>query len=171
MKKVYVSLLALAIALPAQAGMYFGINLSRVEYDETGFESAEPTALSLRIGNEINSNLAFEGRLGFGLADDTVTVFGIPVDVEIDHFAGIYARGILPLDKVSLYGLVGYTDGKITASAGGFSVSESDSDFSYGIGADFAVSKTGAINLEWAHLFSGSAYDVTALSIGYKHNF
>lgn len=171
-KNLSAALIVLALVAPAaNAGMYAGVNFSIVEYEETGLDSVEPTALVLRLGNEFTPNLAVEGRLGFGLSEDSVNVFGTPVDVEVDNFFGLYLRGIAPLGAVSLYGLIGYTDGELTASANGVSISADDSDTSYGVGADFALNKASAINVEWARLLSTSDYDVTALSIGYRHNF
>jgi len=166
------ALIALALAASAaHAGMYAGVNYSLVEYDEAGFDSVEPTALVLRLGNELTPNLAVEGRIGFGVSDDSIDVLGTTVDVEVDQFFGVYVRGIAPLGSVALYGLIGYTDGELSAKANGITVSADDSDMSYGVGADFALSKASAINVEWASLLSTSDYDVTALSIGYRHNF
>lgn len=164
-------LLGLGSAYAAD-GLYFGANFSSVTYKEDGFPSAKPTTLALKLGNQFNKNLAVEGRFGFGLSGDTVTVSGIPIEFEIDNYFGIYGKGILPLSEVfSVYGLVGFTSGKATASAFGVSISESDSDVSFGFGADFAVSKSTAINVEWAKLFEGTGYKVEALSIGVNFKF
>lgn len=156
----------------AADGVYVGANFSSITYKETGFPSAKPTAVALKLGNQFNKNLAIEGRFGFGLSGDTVTVTGIPIELEVDNYFGVYGKGILPLSEVvSIYGLVGFTSGKITASVPGISVSGSDSDVSFGIGADFAVSKSTAINVEWAKLFEGTGYKVDALSIGVNFTF
>lgn len=171
-KNLSAALIVLALVTPAaNAGMYAGANFSIVEYEESGLDSVEPTALVLRLGNEFTPNLALEARLGIGLSDDSVNVFGTTVDVEVDQFVGVYGRAIAPLGAVSLYGLIGYTDGELTASANGVSISADDSDLSYGVGADFVLNKTSAVNVEWARLLSTSDYDVTALSVGYRYNF
>lgn len=159
-------------AAHAQQGLYVGVNLGQAEYDEDGFPSAEPTAISFKVGNQFNKNFAVEARLGTGLSDDDVSISGQRFDVEVDNFYGVYAKGIVPLSGVfSLYGLVGYTHGEITGSGRGISASSSDSDFSYGIGADFAVSKTLSVNFEWARLFEGDNYKVNALSAGVAYKF
>lgn len=155
----------------ANEGLYIGVNYASVDYEETGFPTVSPTAIAFRIGNELNKNVAVEARLGTGLSDDTVTVSGVGIAVEVDNFFGAYVRGILPLGRISPYGLIGYTKGEVTARVGNISVSDDDSDFSYGLGADFNLNKTSAINVEWAKLFSGADFDVYALSVGYKYSF
>lgn len=156
----------------AQDSTYFGANYAIATYKETGVESANPTALSLRLGKEISRNFAIEGRFGFGIGDDSVVVLGIPVTVEVEQFFGFYGRGILPLSEMfSIYGLFGFTNGEITASALGVSISESDSDISYGVGADLLFSKNAGINFEWAKLLEGTGYKVEAISIGFLYKF
>jgi hypothetical protein len=156
----------------AQDGTYVGANFVSVSYKEDGVPTAKPTVLSLKYGKELNRNFAVEGRAGFGIGDDTVTFMGVPVDLEVDHYFGVYAKGILPLsDAFSAYGLVGFTSGKITGTAFGVSVSDSDSDVSFGFGADLSVAKNAAINLEWAKLFEGTGYKVESMSIGFAYKF
>lgn len=97
--------------------MYAGVNYSLVEYDEAGFDSVEPTALVLRLGNELTPNLAVEGRLGFGVSDDSIDVLGTSVDVEVDQFFGVYVRGIAPLGaRGSIWSTA--TEGASNASSG-----------------------------------------------------
>jgi hypothetical protein len=174
MRKV---LLALAIliaptAYAANDGMYVGVNVVRTTYKEDGFASVNPVVLAAKLGKEFNPNFAIEGRVGLGVMDDSLTIAGTKIDVEVDNFYGVYAKGILPTgSKLSPYGLVGYTKGKISASAGGLSASGSDSDISFGVGADVALDKDMILNFEFAKLFGGDGYDVDALSIGASFRF
>lgn len=165
--------LALFVALPvaAEDGMYVGVNFVKVDYKESGFPTVSPTAIAFRLGKELTPNFAVEGRFGTGLSDDAVTVSGVRVAVEVESFYGAYARGILPLGAVSLYGLLGYTKGEITARAGAVSVSADDSDITLGLGADINLSKNSAINLEIAQLLEGTGYEANSMSVGYKHSF
>lgn len=166
-----VSMFALTPAF-AQEGMYVGVNVSQTEYKEEGIPSAKPSAISFKVGNQFNKNFALEARLGTGLSDDRITVFGVPATVEVDNFYGVYAKGILPVSNmISAYGLVGYTHGEITARAAGMSVTGSDSDFSYGLGVDFAITQNMSLNIEWARLFEGAGYKVNALSFGVGYKF
>jgi hypothetical protein len=75
-----------------------------------GVGDVNPTAIGALLGMSINKNFAIEARLGTSLSDDSI--FG--ANVKIDNFAGVYAKGILPVSNVaSVYGLLGYTQGKL----------------------------------------------------------
>lgn len=160
-----------------QGNAYAGGQFAILTYDEDGVgEDANPTALIGRIGYFVANQVALEGRLGIGLADDTVTVtaFGTSVDVgvELDRLFGFYVVGYLPLAEVaSVYGLIGYTDAKATFSANGFSMSETDSGLSYGVGAEFHLADDLAINGEYIRYLDESGYDLSALSFGLRFNF
>jgi len=160
-------------ALAQQERTYFGGNLVWADYKEDGFPTATPTVLSGRFGKEFSRHFAVEGRLGFGIADDTITALGTTISVDVDYAFGVYARGILPLaDIFSIYGLIGFTAGKISASAPGVgSFSDSDSDISFGFGADLAISRNLAVNFEWAKLFEGAGYEVEGTSIGLVYRY
>lgn len=161
-----------AATLASAEDIYIGASAVRATYSEDGVDDVNPTIAAVRLGRQTSQNLAFEARLGVGVDKDTVNVAGIPVEVEIDNFFGVYARGILPVSPMfSLYGLLGYTQGKVSASAFGLSASQTDGDISYGVGADISASKNTAITLEWARLFEGTGYDVSGLSVGVKYRF
>jgi opacity protein-like surface antigen len=171
-------ILAVALIVPvapaAQAidGVYGGVSYVEAEYKEDGVPTANPSLVSFRVGSSLNKNLAVEGRFGVSLGDDQVRVLGVDVDVKVDNFYGLYAKGILPLGNAfSLYGLVGFTQAKVTASALGNSASTSDSDLSYGFGADFELSRTMSVNLEWAKLVEGDAYKLNGISVGMNFRF
>lgn len=98
--------LALAVALLgatawaapafAQPGFYAGAGYTRFDAD-----SAELDGVTGRLGYQFNNYFALEGEGTFGVGDDN--------GVELDHAAGVYARGILPVGaNVDLFGRVGY---------------------------------------------------------------
>lgn len=167
----FVSIAALSLATVGAAhaeGLYAGALLSRATVSFDGGDDASPTTIGAKLGMSINKNFAVEARLGVGLTDDSISVF----DLKVDNFAGIYAKGILPVsDVASVYGLLGYTQGKITLEGLGGSASDSDSDISYGIGADFAVSSNTSVGVEWARLFKGDGYKVDGLTLGVSFKF
>ena len=163
-----------AVSAQANDNAYFGISFFNVAYQEDGVPEVNPTAIGFRLGSSLNPNVAVEGRFGIGMGEDSAVVFGVPIDVEVDNFFGVYLKGIAPLnDSFAIYGLLGWTRGELTASVPGFgiSVSESDSDLSFGFGADINLSGTAALNIEWAKLFEGDGYEVDAASIGITVKF
>lgn len=168
---VVLMLLSFSAAGAELDGVYAGAGFVNVKYKETGFSSVNPTAYQFILGKEIGPNFAIEGRLGGGLSDDSITVSDIQVNVDVDNFVGVYAKGILPTKSVSLYGLVGFTDGEITAITDSTTLSTSDSDISLGLGVDFNASNDLVLNAEYAKLFAGSGYDVYGLSFNVKVKF
>ena len=187
MKKM-IAVLFLLMAGPALAaeppapGFYAGVNYTSTDYKESGFPTVSPTALTFKLGKELNPNLAIEGRLGIGLSDGNTSIIvpGIPpvtvdLSLDIDNFYGVYLKGMLPTGSITPYGLIGWTKGKLTATAtgGGLSASYSDSDssVSYGIGVDFQMSKTAALNLEYGQLLKGDGYKLNGFSAGVTFKF
>ena len=149
----------------AQQNLYGGVTLSMINYEEEGFPSVNPTALGIKLGSKFHPNLAAEVRLGIGASSDSVTFEGLPVDIEVDNYVGAYLKGLVPLSPVvSVYGLVGYTRGEITASVLGFSASDSDSDVSIGLGIEVDVANNVQLGIEWARLFDGPGYTVNAIT-------
>jgi hypothetical protein len=161
------SLWASAEAVRADDGGYVGASYLAMAYKEDGLSDAKLGAIAVRLGRTLSKNIAVEARVGKGIKDDTLVVLGIPVEVEVKNFFGFYLRGTAPLTpQLSVYGLVGYTQGKVSASFSGFKNSETDGDASYGVGADFAVNKNVVINAEVAKYFSGDGYEVTGAGVG-----
>lgn len=177
MKTVFrIAALALCLsaftAAQAESTPYAGISVARVQYKEDGFPKAEPSAISFKYGVQFNPNFAVETRLGTGLSDGDVNISGIPVSVGVESFIGIYLKGIIPVgNRFAPYAMVGYTNAKLKLKSGAFSDTASDSDFSYGAGADFPVSKNVSLNLEVARLFTGDGYKVDAVSLGATYKF
>lgn len=172
--KIAALVLSLSVFSAAHAEMdqYVGVNVSRAQYDETGFPTANPTAVSVKLGGQLSPNFAFETRVGKGISEGNVTYSGTPISIKIDSFFGVYLKGILPVNpSFAPYALVGYTRGSLTAKAGRYFVSSSDSDVSYGIGADFPFTKSVSLNLEWARLLTGVNYKIEALSLGVAYKF
>jgi hypothetical protein len=168
------ALAALCCAAPglAQDGIYAGVSYGLVTYKEDGLPSVRPQALAFKAGRDLHPNIAVEVRAGFGVGDDTVSIAGTPVDFEIDHYAGVYAKGILPLaEAFSVYGLLGVVAGKVTARGFGYSASSSDTSVSFGLGIDLAFSRHSVVNFEWAELFHGPDYKVEAASLGYTYKY
>jgi hypothetical protein len=168
--------------MAASAGdTYFGVGYSQATYSEPGVPDFEPSMLGLRAGYYINENFSVEGRLGIGIGDDTQTVtlfvpgFGTftgDVTVEIDSLIGVYAVGHLPVSSsVGLYGFLGFNKAEITATAssGGtsYSYSDDDNDMAYGVGVDFNISPSSAINLEYGNFYDDSGVSVDAITIGF----
>ncbi|MGP3790327.1 outer membrane beta-barrel protein [Pseudomonas sp. B392_1p] len=152
--------LATLASAQAQMGPYVGASISRVEIDH-----ADLTSLGYKLGYQANQNFAVEARLGTGLFDDSVD----HRTYEIDNYAGLYAKAILPLNhNFSVYGLVGYSRAELkTYTRYGMVNDWSDRDVSSGLGLDIGIERNLSINLEWINLVE----DVDLLSFGINYGF
>lgn len=155
-----------------QADSYFGLNATKIDYSESGIDDIDLTAANFRFGTVLSENVAFEVRAGIGIGDDTVNVMGVDVDVELENMFGAYFRFGAPVNEDFYpYAVLGYTRGKLEASAMGFSDSESESDTSFGVGADFTVSDGLVINIEYMNFLDKDDVEVDGLSFGVARSF
>lgn len=157
---------------------YIGIHASLMDYQEdntTGYEF-EVEGGAIRVGHEFNNYLAIEGQIGLTNDDEY-----LGVDTGIDYFVGLYARGNLFLFNPSarVYGLIGVTHAKFTATLSDdhFSISDSESDtaLAYGVGIEFYGNSRNGINLELMRYMDGKENDIDytldAVNLGYIHRF
>jgi hypothetical protein len=159
-------------------GAYGGIQYAITDFSfEDISEDISPTALIGRAGSNINQYISIEGRLGLGLSDDTVTttdgVTTASASAELDTLIGFYGVGRVPLGKSSsLYGLVGLTRvDATTTSLGSASVSDDETDFSYGFGADIGIRYNLWVNVEYVQYLDKTDFDVSAIALGLRFGF
>ncbi|ULQ47665.1 porin family protein [Flagellatimonas centrodinii] len=155
---------------------------------------AEGSGIRLVLGQQLSDYLSMELHGGMG-GDDNVTLMTTgptPVAVNgelgLDQLVGGYVRASYPVnDRVSLYGLLGYTrvkaefEGDANFTAGSTplnrdSFSESESGHSYGGGIEFDVFSSlmdGRLRLTADYMLyldkSGSEFE--ARSVGVKLEF
>jgi len=145
------------------AELYAGGNFAVLDAEELTLN-----AIYGRFGALFNENLSAEARIGFGVGDDT---WG-GEKYEIDNFYGAYVRGGIPVGEVFYpYAIVGYTKGKISSSGPFGSDSASESDFSFGVGADFKVTDALKINAEYLSYLDKDEAELTGFSVGVSFSF
>ena len=131
------SAIAATDALAQNEQYYAELNYSLPKAEASGY-SATPSVIAGRFGMKFTDQLAGEVFLGTSASSDATTQGGLKVNVKIKDVVGLYLKGTLPVaDKFSVFGRVGYVRAKIEASAIGGTVSDSDSGFSYGVGAQY----------------------------------
>ena len=136
------------------------------------------------IGYGVTDNFAVEGRIGFGISDDsdTETSGNASADFsfEIDHIAAAYGVVDVPVtDTLSLYGLLGIAsvDVDLKATRPGIKTSESSSEtnFSYGVGAEVIFTEGFSGYVEHVQYFdeneNGFDYELTGITLGAKYSF
>lgn len=169
------SLLAASmITLPGitLAESYYGGNFALIDYSEEGASDASLNAVYGRFGTFFGDNFSGELRLGLGVGDDSVNYGGIDVDVELKNFFGAYLRGGVPVgESFYPYAVIGYSKGKLKASAFGESESVSESDLSFGVGSDFSVTESVKINLEYMNYIDKDGGELSGFSVGIAKSF
>ena len=156
---------------PVEQG-YLGANYVFVTYEEDGFaDEFDLGALIGKAGAKFNPYLAAELRGGFGVADETFSSNGTTAELELDYLVGGYAVSGIPNEiPVYPYVVLGYTKGELSASisgpGGSVSVSESESDLSYGVGANLAVNDKFHVNAEYMNYFDKDGVEISGVSVG-----
>lgn len=136
--------------------IYFGFGgaFANIDIDETYYEASSDTLSNASasisdnvlvggfVGYQFNPWIAVEGRGYFGASEGDL----LGITVDISKRFGIYARPILPIHEYfSVYGLIGY--GSTTVKALG--ISESESDFEYGLGMEIGKGSNIKLQVEW----------------------
>lgn len=151
---------------------YYGVGLAFLNYSEEDIEDASLTSIYGRLGTNFNENISGEFRIGVGVGDDSVDVYGYDVDIELDNMVGAYLRGGIPVTESFFpYAVLGYTRLELTASAMGFSESESETDISFGLGADVDVNGNITVNVEYINYVDKDGLEIDGFSIGVASKF
>ena len=135
---------------------------------------AAPMLLSGTVGYKLHPNVAVEGFLGFGISKDEIDLNGAAsgVNAKAGNAFGVFLKpGFEPTPGVELFARVGYVRSKIELSAGGFSVSESDTDVAYGIGANFNLSSTSYIQANWMTYYKDQSLKADGIGLVYGIRF
>lgn len=130
----------------------FGYANINVDLEDIGSVNIGAGYVSLGYNVKVSSaqELAFmpEVRFGTGLADDTIDVFSVPVEVSADRFVSISLRIQYDVnERFYVYASPAYTYLKAEASAGDVSESSSDWEFGAGLGAGLKLAKALAVEL------------------------
>ena len=134
---VVIALLAsnAAVAEEASNGWYVEAQYFVVDADVVDLD-----ALGIAIGKEVLDYLAVEVVLGSGFNEEKFSQFGSVATAEIDNYYGLVVKPNIDVGRVNLFLDLGYIDISSNASVTGYgqyvSLSDSDSVFMFGAGAD-----------------------------------
>jgi opacity protein-like surface antigen len=157
-------------------GLYYGVQLLQLNYEEDDVPDLEPTALVFRLGTMLNETFGVEGRIGAGLSKDDTSfdhpnLGNVDFEVELEHFIGIYGVAQTRLGKsASIYGLLGLTSAQVeksidTRNISG-SVSEDESGISFGVGVNFGTSDKYRFSVEYMSYLDEDEFSIDSLSLG-----
>lgn len=177
-KSLFVLLLgACGTAIAGSPGPYFQLGGSALNIEaDPGALDADVFTLHGGLGYQFNQFFAAEGRIGFGIADDTVsanTTAGVQeVDVELNNYIGVYGKAGVPVGSFAWpYVAFGYTRGELEVSSPAGSFDDSDSDVSFGAGADFDLSAGSKLGLEYMRFYDEDGTTLDGFSLNYKSMF
>lgn len=162
------------VAIPALSHA----QISPEYYGSAGFgttrsDGADLGAIQGRLGAKLTPHFGVEGEVGVGVSDDTTSVAGAPVTVELKHQAAAYAVGFLPVTpQIDLLARAGYGTTKLKASAGGVSASESQDSWNYGVGAQYRLDDKNGLRADWTKSeYTNSKADADTLAVSYVRKF
>ncbi|MYM41029.1 outer membrane beta-barrel protein [Duganella qianjiadongensis] len=156
--------------IPAGSGAYLGASYARVTVKNAVIkgDNVSPSTLGAIFGYDFNQHVALEARLAGGAGSDTLNLAGADFHVKFNRLAGVYAKWSQPIDDgLSVYGVFGATSGKVKVSLGSSSAASSKSSASFGAGLSYQITRSSAVSIEYARLYS----DANALSVATRFNF
>ncbi len=165
--------LALLAALGSTACLalekpYVGIDYQVQTQDFGASVEAEPDALRIRMGSDVNSFLSVEAQAGLGMSSDSVIVdtAGTTWDVQTDSFYALFLKPRVDIgDSASIFALVGGSYLDLSASSNtGKSETGFEHGFAYGFGADVKVYKQLRLSADFIQYLD----DVSAISVGVR---
>lgn len=149
-------------------GLYAGANYSFINLDAEGIGDADVGTLSGKVGVMATPFLGFEARAGFGVDEDRIGI----ADYSLDNFYGGYATfNLVNESPVTPYGVLGFTRVEVEADSAFGTVTEDDTDVSYGIGLRVEVAPSVSGNLEYMRYYEDDDVTVDGLGLGVQFNF
>lgn len=180
-------------AAPTQGEAYVGGGFSLSEYKEDvsgmGFVQdnleVDQNLINARIGYFFADYLAIETRFGTGLGDESGRINSasnpsayLEADMSTNWLVGAYGVGHIPVgERFSIYGLAGVAhldyDVDLTSNVNGASGSTSDSwtEFSYGAGAQFAVTDSPSAYGEWVRYGEDGGDKLEGMGFGVLYHY
>lgn len=148
-------------------GLYTGLNYTFATID-AGRSDADVGTLSAKVGVMATPFLGFEARGGFGVDDDRIG----RIDYSLDNFFGGYATFNLANESpLTPYAVLGFTRVELEAKGPFTTVTDDESDVSYGIGLNMKFASNLSGNLEYMRYYDDDDVTVDGLGLGVQLNF
>ncbi len=155
---------------PVNTGFYLGIAYG---YEKLKIETNRGSldekfgSIMLDAGYKFNKYVAVEGRYWSGINsnNDLAWRTGLPADVTVDAW-GVYVKPMYPVTNAfNIYALLGYGSADASYKPNNNVTINSDSTdgFSWGLGADYALTNNWSIFVDYTSVIDGEAGAVDAL--------
>ena len=151
-----------AVAQQADTGLYVGGMIGQSDLDID-----EDTAWKASIGYQVNRTISVE--LGYThLGEVSGSELGIPFEAEATAWE-VIGIGKLPLgNNFSVYGLLGIAMVEAEVSVGGVSADDDSTELTFGVGAQYDVSRNLGIRAQWQRYGADEDIDVISLGVVFK---
>ena len=107
---------------------------------------AKPTMGGLVLGYEFHPNFALEGAVATNMDADTISLNGADVagtSLKVNRAHGLFLKPKAMLaPNLELFGRLGWVENKTTGQVNGYSLTDTDDDFAYGLGINYHFNKT-----------------------------
>jgi len=139
----------------------FGIGKIWVK-DDASDEEIASAGLTVQVGYQYNPYIAIEGRLFYGI--DTTYDPGSTGNLANSYDGhlsgwGVYLKPMLPMGRLSMYGLVGYGGLMLHDLEGGDAYEDS---FQWGAGLQYQVTKDVHVFVDYLKLYDDKGFDYRA---------
>ena len=144
-----------AAAVPFDAtanyGVYMGASAGKLLYNEDGLPQMSPTIGVFQIGQQFNTYLGIEGRIGTSVSGGSA----YPRHINAQAVYGGYIKGTYPFTPlISGYALAGLGGAEWHRNYSAYD--SNDIGLSFGFGAELSVGGNASIHVEWMRLTSGT---------------
>ncbi|MGM0480525.1 MAG: porin family protein [Pseudomonadota bacterium] len=156
---------------------YMGVQASQFRFDPEvqDYSDARPNVLSFAVGQQVNSHVAVEARLGFGVADDDLiytpggdTNLATEAETELDYALSVLLKPQLNLtEQLSLYALAGWSRAELSIAG----ESTADSGLSVGAGVSIRTTRDLAFYVDWLRLIDEDPGQLSGLNVGLQYRF
>jgi len=174
-----------AVEVPApvvdnDSGFYIGGGISALSWTEKGPYSgvgeqmfidadweATWTGGTILAGYKYNKYLAIEGRYTTSFGDASWEDHGVDAGddgSEIDNIA-LYIKPMYPIEKFSLYALLGYGETTLTYDG---SPDFSESGFQWGIGANYEFTEQISAFIDYTEFYDDTGFDTLISDLDYN---
>ena len=174
----FIAITALAItATAAQAQIYGEVGYTALKFKGTSGGStltASPSVLGATIGYDVHKNVAVEAMGVFGITEDTFKGTGTSssVKLKVDSSYGVFLKPKAMLsENFEVFGRLGYMNSKLSVSGTGFSGSTASSSLAYGLGANYYVSKTTYLTVNYMNLYNKDNVKIDGVTFGLGMKF
>lgn len=157
----------------ADGFFYVGVGLASMALENEGSKEKFSTiSKTIQVGYQYGNYIAIEGRYTSQATDvkysggttDNADVTNYPTDFTN---IAIYLKPIYPIGNLSVYGLAGYGQVKLTNVPQG-DVDRSETAFQWGAGASYTIGNTLTIFGDYVSMYSGEGFDFLGAGATHK---